>query len=320
MFRDSDSSMTMVVTSCSKRKRFAPPLHLNACSLPYGALAAVARDWERRTAMAVPVAKAGQLYAGRQFQEVCQAGQALDAEMLIISAGLGVVRQDELVPAYGLTVAASGDDSVLARIEGKASSSDWWKAITASASHRFRSLNFALSGASTGVVLLALPSAYLTMVTDELAAFAPALRNRLRVFTCPSFSFEDEGLDRLIMPYDDRLDGPDSPRPGAGTDFSGRALADFANAILPELPGADAAEHAAAVSRRLSGWSAKHRPERLKCGDAELIEITRKHWTKAGASASRLLRFMRDDLGVACGQDRAHRIWAIVRADQEDAA
>jgi hypothetical protein len=121
------------------------------------------------------------------------------------------------------------------------------------------------------------------------------------------------------MPYDARLDGSESPSPGTAADFASRALRDFVTFILPNLRDASCGEHAAAVSRRLKTWTATVRPERKRQSDAELLGIIRSNWNVGGASVSRMLRWVRSDLGLACEQGRMRELYRSVQREMEAA-
>ena len=94
-----------------------------------------------------------------------------------------------------------------------------------------RSLNAAVAQTNDAgePILIALPSPYLTMIEPEIEQLPPRALSRTRIFTGQSFRFRDDSLKSHLMPYDARLDGPDSPVPGTATDFASRALRDFAN-------------------------------------------------------------------------------------------
>jgi hypothetical protein len=313
--------MATIVTNCSKRKRLAPDASLVARSLAPGSLDAVSNEWAGRLRASQPRVEACKLYAGRQHSEALRASLRLDAHFLIVSAGLGMVRSSEPVPSYSLTVAPGGSDSVLEKVQCKVTSADWWRAITKPES-RCRSLAATLEQIEDerGLILIALPSPYLEMLKDELAQFPPDRIARTRVFTGPSFRFHDARLDGLRMPYDARLDGPESPSPGTATDFASRALRDFAEVVLPNMPDEGCQEHAAAVFRRLAGWTAAARPERARQSDCQLKDIIRANWRQAGGSASQMLRWVRGELGMACEQGRMKDLYAAIQSEMENAA
>jgi hypothetical protein len=310
--------MTTIVTSCSKRKRAQPLAVLRADTLPGGSLEMVAREWKTRVEAADPVFEAGSLYSGRQFHEVLRAVDATNADLLIISAGLGVLRGSDQVPSYSLTIAPGSSENVLAIVQETVAACDWWRTLTAG-SQQFCGLRVALAQAE-GLILIALPSAYLQMVEEELEQLSERRLARIRVFTSPSFRFRDERLNNLVMPYDARLDGPDSPCLGTVTDFTGRALRDFSTEILPRLQRASVKQHSAAVSRRLEGWASAVRPARRRQSDAELLAIIRANWGDAGQSPSRMLRRVRSDLGLACEQARMRDLYKAVFEEMSEGA
>jgi hypothetical protein len=288
---------------------------LLAGSLAPGSLDEVTREWVSRVGSSGALVEAGQLYSGRQFRESVQVSIALGATLLIVSAGLGVLRPTDLVPSYGLTVAPGASDGILDRVTEWASAEDWWQAIT----RHFRSLDATIEDGPARPILIALPSPYLSMIEQEIEQFSPERLSRTRVFTGPSFRFQDARLNRHLMPYDARLDGSDSPSPGTATDFASRALRDFATFVLPAVPEATPEQHAAAVSRRLEPWAAAARPERKRLSDADLLKVVRANWDNAGGSASRMLRRLRCELGVACEQSRIQALHAVVRKEMETA-
>ena len=123
-----------------------------------------------------------------------------------------------------------------------------------------------------------------------------------------------------LMPYDGRLNGGNSALPGTGTDFAARALADFTRWILPGLPDADLEAHRGAVVRRISSWAYNSRLIRERHTDEQLSALITEHWNEAGRSASRMLRYFRDELGIACEQARFSRLFARAQGGVETAS
>jgi hypothetical protein len=310
--------MTTILINCSKRKRIAPDAGLCAGTLDRGSLDAVSRGWDERIALSKPLIEAGRLYSGRQFHEALQAKHALNAEMLILSAGLGVLLPCDLVPSYGLTVVPGSSDNVLKMVDGDVSAADWWRALTARPD-RFRTLNAAIKqiGHSEDLLLIALPSPYLAMVEHELEQFSRERLSRTRIFTGQSFRFRTARLNHHLMPYDARLDGPNSPAPGTTTDFASRALRDFATAVLPFAPDETPEKHAEVVLSRIDQWAFAVRPRRERQSDADLRDVIRASWGDAGGSASQMLRWLRAELGLACEQGRMRDLYAAVGQEME---
>lgn len=310
--------MTTVVTSCSRRKRLKPDEALSAADLDCAALDVLARDWLSRVVCADRRIEARSLYAGRQFGEARQAAEELKADLWVVSAGLGVIDSTSMVAPYALTVSQGADDSILTRAVGAASAQAWWQALT-HGEVACKSLGNALSNkvSATGLILVSLSGTYLEMVSEELLALPQQVLERVRIFTMLSSKASRGRLGEFIMPYDRRLDGPDSPIPGTIVDFAGRALRHFAGVVFPVTPEATAVEHAAEVLRRLEGWRVASPVDRVKMTDEELIAIVKCHWTEAGASASQMLRMVRYELGIACSQERMHSLHAFVCAEIE---
>ena len=311
--------MTTVVVNCSKRKRLPPAPTLCSSTLPKGPLSSVLTEWEARVAAADATISAGHLYGARAFREATIAAKSSDADLWIISAGLGLVRSTDSVPAYDLTVSPGSSNNVLDIVEGDVKAHDWWRYLTAK-TERFLGLSERLMQLRdpSDLVLLALPVPYLQMIRTDLTGLPPARHAAIRIFTAPSFRFGDASLDAAFMPYDARLDGPSSPYRGTSTDFAARALRDFTTAILPELPEASSKEHAVAVAKRLENWPRAVRLDRKRKSDSELLEIIRANWSDGGSSASRMLRLIRDELGVACKQARLKALCGVVGHEMEN--
>lgn len=165
---------------------------------------------------------------------------------------------------------------------------------------------------SDGVCLIALPRPYLDMVRHELLALAPEALARVRLFSGTRLG---QPFADVQMPYGDRLDGPDSPYRGTRSNFAQRALRHFVEHILPGREQMSAPEHAAAVEAALASWRSPKRSTGLRKSDAELRELLNLHWDAVGGRSTRMLRVLRDELGIACEQ---RRFAGLVRAVREE--
>src|SRR5262245_31857974 len=94
----------IAITTCTNRKRFPVPARLTASALSHGPLPAVAAQWRERVSAAETRASATDVYSGRGFREACLAAKAGEADLLIISGGLGLVRGGDSIPSYGLAL------------------------------------------------------------------------------------------------------------------------------------------------------------------------------------------------------------------------
>lgn len=304
--------MAVVITTCTNRKRKPVADGLHASSLPKGRLPDVASAWCARVGAAEARYPAADLYGGRGFQEANVVAGKLDAPLLIVSAGLGLVRSETAIPSYACTVIAAADDSIAERLTDGSSLADWWRAISAVSPTSCR-VETAFD-ASDGLVLAALSDAYVDLIAAEVEALPAAARQRLRLFTRAPLHRISDRLRPFVMPYDDRLDGPDSPVRGTRSDFAGRALRHFADHILTQLDDRDAAGHAAAVAAAIADWSLPERHERVRYDDPTLRTLIAEHWEALGGSTSKLLPFFRRELNIACEQGRFASLVREVRS------
>lgn len=306
--------MTLVITTCTSRKR--KPIHgtLHASALPRAPIAKLASDWVLRLASVAEVFPASEIYGGRSFQEATLAASLLDARLMVVSAGLGLISADAQVPPYACTVLVDAPDSIAPRVVGSYSMAGWWQALGA-VSPYVQSLH-QVTAENDGLICAALSDAYIEMISDELCALPEAVLARLRLFTRAPFERIAPALRPFTMPYDDRLDGPDSPVRGTRGDFAARALHHFAKFVVSEADGRSATDHGAAVSAALADWRMAARFDRRRLDDASLLDLIRAHWDAECGSTARLLRRFRDDLGVACEQGRFAELARRVRGER----
>ena len=306
--------MTLVITTCSNRKRKPIPDSLRVSALPQAPIAEVASDWVAHLSAVADVFPARDIYGGRSFQEALLAADLLDARLLIVSAGLGLVSADKRVPPYACTVLVDAPDSIASRVLGDYSVADWWQALSG-ASPFSQSLTSAVA-LTDMLICAALSDAYIEMIAGDLCALSVGVLARLRLFTRAPLERVAPALRPFVMPYDDRLDGPDSPVRGTRGDFAGRALHHFAEYVVGESDGPSAGEHRAAVAAAISGWRMPARFDRQRLEDAAILDLIREHWDAERGSTARLLRCLRDDLGIACEQGRFADLARRVRGEK----
>jgi hypothetical protein len=300
-----------VITNCTNRKRKPVARARNISDLAPAPLTDVASAWGQRLNAADVRFPAASIYGGRAFQEASTAAGTLGARLLVVSAGLGLIDASDAVPPYACTVLVGAADSVAARVTGPYDIATWWKALR-TASPFARPLADFMEADDDGPILAALSDAYIAMIAEELLAFPATVLARLRIFTRTPPPRIALALRPYVMPYDDRLDGPDSVVRGTRSDFAGRALRHFVNLRTAGSLAADVA----AVETALAGWRLPTKHDRVRHDDAALLELIRGHWANAGGSSSRLLRLFRDDLGIACEQSRFAALARQVRGEQ----
>jgi hypothetical protein len=301
----------LVITTCTNRKRKPVPYHLQMRALSSAQMADVAADWCGRLRKAVVLHPASDIYGGRGFREAEAAASLLDARLMVVSAGLGLIDAVRSVPPYASTILHGVPDGVPARVKGGFSASGWWAAISAGSPFSV-SLRRAADD-HPGLILAALSDAYIEMVSADLLSLPEAARARLRLFTRASIKRVPPELRSSVMPYDDRLDGPDSRIQGTLGDFASRALHHFAKNIALAQDTRSESEHAAAVEGLLGGQRLPEKIRRVRYDDAAMLDLIRSRWDDP---EGRSLRRFRDEFNVACEQGRFRALTGVVRAER----
>lgn len=306
--------MTLVITTCTNRKRRPVPDGLRMASLPPSDLDDLVGLWSQRLA-AEPARIPGEdIYGGRGFREAITAAKLLDARLLVVSAGLGLIDVSTAVPPYACTVLVDAPDSVRSRVTGAFSVERWWEALCRSSPF---SISFHDAVEDTkGPICAALSGTYMEMIAEDILTLPTSMLGRLRLFTRARLDRVPFALRPFVMPYDDRLDGPDSSNRGTRSDFASRALCHFAELTRGEPQGRSAAQHAAKVSAALDRWRMPVKVNRIRHDDAAMLDLIRAHWDAERGSSSRLLRRFRDDLGIACEQGRFAALARRVRSER----
>jgi hypothetical protein len=154
------------------------------------------------------------------------------------------------------------------------------------------------------------------MIACDLLSLPEKARRRLRIFSLSPRSALPESLGNHIMPYDARFDGTGSPMPGTRGDFAQRAMAHFAGTILAKHPDGDLESHTKAINRVLSTLRPPRPISRTKASDDEIVALIHRHWSKVDGLSSRMLRYLRDDLNIACEQSRFRDLFIAVRNER----
>lgn len=297
--------MTLVITHCTKRKRSVPLQDLCAHRLSAGPTGQVVKDWAMRLSAASPAIKARDLYAGRGLAEARRAADSVGGRLAIISAGLGLVEGDTLVPAYSLTTIGGDRDDI--RLKTGASRSEWWTAIQG-ASPFAGTLSM-----PEGLILAAVSAPYLEMVAADWSSWSSGDLERLRLFSKAAPTGAAAALRDAWMPYDDRLDAAGAGFAGTQGDFAQRALRHFATAIA--VTGSQDGDRVA-VDSALAGLAHRARTVRRRIDDDAIKDTIRREWSAAGGQSTKMLRRLRDTLGLACEQGRFKALFNEVKAER----
>lgn len=291
----------MIISPCSNRKKASIDEGLHAAKLLPGTLSDVAEQWRSSLASTAKPYTATNLYCGRSFSDANWSAQAIGVPHYIVSAGLGVVGPDDAIPSYAMTTAGSSDENVLRKCPTGTMASDWWKTAFP---------NGVLAGLISKThskVLLALPSVYLEMIKDELLSLSVSDLSRVRIITGASEPVVSTKLRELILPYDSRLDGPDSPIPGTKSDFASRALRHFISLTDAGSEGSLTVDKQIVV-KALTGLRTPVRPKRTRLSDCEIQKALIAQWRHVQGNRNKLLRYLRDELLVSCEQSRFARL------------
>ncbi len=305
---------TLIITNCTNRKRVADVTTLCARELSIGSVKQVADRWTRKLRGQLTPNMARDTYCGRGFGEALRAAALLDAKFLVVSAGLGLIDAETLIPRYSATISAGNEDSILQKLNN-GSAHSWWVALNEASP-----FSTPLSTTEFDIVLVGLPQPYFALVQSALEALPRGEKKKLRLFLRTSASTLPSSLRDALMPYDGRLDSPLGPLPGTLGDFAQRALRHFAEFVLLGNEEMDTAAHANVVETQLSPLGAPNRPAGQKATDEQISELIMANWEKAQGRSTLMLRLLRDTLHVACEQKRFQVLFYNVKAKRIAAA
>ena len=308
-------SRILIVTPCSDRKYGFTPDHMRAASLSTGSLASVANEWSTRVNESIPTNAARDVYAGRSFIELKAAQSLVNADLAIISAGLGVVMGQQKIPNYGITVSRSASDSIFKRIEGKAQSGEWWLHLQETIGAKF-DLN-SIDYSAYDLVLMIMSKNYAKMVFSDLSFMPEDVIKKVRVFGVGINSLMPFKLRDNILSYDQRLNGPDYDHPGTMTDLPARCLLDFCNQMRGNSEIGRSLEYDKEfVEGRLKGMRYPQVFDRKLCTDDEVKLFILEHWDTNNGNVNKTLRLLRDK-GFACEQTRFANLFRSVKHEKK---
>jgi len=299
-----------IVTSCSSIKRrqgtAITPL-LNAKTLEV-----LCSTWAKKISSATNLSPVIETYGGRSFVEAVKAAKKTGFELNVISAGLGLVHSNNLIPNYSLTV-SKGNGSIAEWLEQKKiSNSDWWHALNLKLNKHNPIQQLVRN--SQGV-LFALPSTYVGLIVKELLTLDEYELNKIYLITSQSGQrMLPDFLCARCIPYDERLEGSYQYK-GTRNDFAQRALHHFVSEI--EFRNESIEISRTKVEAFLAKLTKPEIPIRQKLNDSEIIKLIKKNWEQCGGRREGLLRYLRDCALVACEQKRFGHLWQQVRFEYE---
>jgi hypothetical protein len=307
-------STAFVISSCSNRKRLIGEKPIGFKGINGQTVSALVQAWTSRLSAAKGEVPAESLYIGRAMAEAKKGAFKLNAPLLVISAGLGLIRGDEMVPPYDLSVADTHGSILPVLRSINSAPRQWWQELNRQRRFTDRPISQLIRTNRQAIVLLAAPAMYLALVRDDLSDLQDSEVERLRIFTSPAGAKELlADLRRAVLPYDERLEATN--RAGTRSDFAQRALAHFVLDLTATR--LDLESSTRAVEHALASLPYPKVLSRERCTDTELINLLKEHWDEYNGQSSRLLRFLRDEALVACEQSRLRKLCSQIRASVE---
>lgn len=250
---------------------------------------------------------------GRAFSEARGLADEVGGRLFILSAGLGFISEDAIVPSYSLTVSKTSEDSIQARCnDGSFSPEMWWKLLNLEfgAQYPIRKL---ISANPRGLWLFALSKSYLELVVSDLDQLSDRQLERVRIVGPQVNRGTHRILDACLLEVDSRLNGPDSPIVGTQGDFAQRAARYAYEEVIKGNPGGDIKAHRRAMSRRVSGWRLPKKYKRQPMSDESIMRKISSLWKAAEGRSGRMLRLLRDQEQIACEQGRFKSLFKQVQ-------
>lgn len=304
---------TILITTCTGRKKITSLPALHASTLPKGNQGEVLRNWKILVSAAPVVGTASAIYCGRGFSEILKVAQQFHCQVHIISAGLGLLSSERMIPSYNLTISPSLPESIQGRVAGTFCSSQWWQDINKGSRRPATPLADLISSNTDARFLISLSRSYAEMVGDDLDSLSDHDLERVRIFGLSRPNYLNARLKKICMPYDERFDGPDNTGIGTRSDFPQRTTCHFLKHIYRGNEKGNSLEHAKQVSEFLEGKRYPCKVERISQTDDQIRGIIQERWEQTKGASSKMLRVLRDDLLVSCEQKRFAQLFKEVK-------
>lgn len=303
----------LVITNCTGRKSISPSSNLKKS--PEVSKACGIQDAASIWAAAVKADKtkieANKLYQGRTIVDTKSAQEHLDADVYVISAGLGLVNFQDSIPSYELTVNEDSQFSKSLKRFGH-TNQDWWAVLNKSLKKTTNPIARLLATKKYKRIFIALPSSYLEMISDDLWGSDPQQLKKVLIFTSTyGTNFIPEHWQHHSLPYDERLEDRKSGYSGTRSDFPQRAMKHFLKEI--DMPNDPLPNIIKQLNAKLVKLNKPVAPTRAKVSDPELMKLVNKNWRKFDGRTSKILRFLRDEALVSCEQSRFQKICSQIR-------
>ena len=301
------TTSTIIITNCTHRKRSLGAVvcarDVLADNRSHKSIRDAANLWYRAVLAAKDRSPMEMTYSGRSFSEARWVADHLGADLYVVSAGLGLLQPQSVIPNYNLTVSGGAGSIQPLLAQYAVEPSNWWTALT-TATGCTNPVQSLTKANSVSRIFLALPAAYIQLIRNDLEGIPKDQAHKLRILSSPlGIRAIPENLIECVLPYDERLEGI---FPGTRTDFPQRALRHFVTTFPPDLPSHQAKR---GVTNTMSAAIRPTIPLRIRRTDAQIIALLCSEWDRFNGSSTRLLRFLRDEALVACEQSRFRDLW-----------
>jgi hypothetical protein len=297
-----------VITTCTDRKRAGTAVGPQARMLSPGSHASLQSQWRAALAKCQGTRSAREVYCGRSFREAEAAASAAKGKLAVISAGMGLIDADAVIPHYDLTLTRGAEDDVSARCTEEFDAGRWWTIVNHGNPHPIAQL---MRSKPDGLFVVCLSKAYAGLVEQDLCSLGVAERQRLRLVGPSLQKHLPEPLRPVVLPYDSRLDAPGSLYSGTLSDFASRAARHFVTEVLPQRPDEGLAAHAQAVTLALAPLTPRLRIPRTSMTDDGIVDAIATALPEVGRNSARMLRHLRDTLAIACEQKRFSSLYKV---------
>src|SRR5262249_46602911 len=148
-----------------------------------------------------PVGMATDVYGGRSFQEAVLAARTSRADFRIVSGGLGLVRGDDAIPSYSLSLVRQSSDFIGSRVAGGGFDARKWVAQVQRGPGA-APLSELLRTAPDAIAVVGISNAYLSLVGEDLETLSPSSLERVRLIGMGIRNACPLQLQNYILPYD----------------------------------------------------------------------------------------------------------------------
>lgn len=295
-----------ILTNCTSSKSFDPAPRQMARTMECSDIRGLSREWSTRRldAERVPVRD---LYQGRSFKIAQRAADWAGSSLYTVSAGYGVLKADDRIPPYSITISGESEDNILIKAGG-AKAAAWWRELEPLKSIVADLADFA-------VVMIALPAEYLLMIEEEICGLKRSMSGELLIFACPGVANRlRPNVAESVLPYGKSLECADSPVRGTGTDAAQRRLLHFTTHLAPQLaPSFSHADAKQAVETFAKTLLQPTRKPGRAVSDQEVVELISSLASRGVTSRTAALRHLRSVEGVACSQERFQSLFRSVQ-------